>query len=815
MTVLLSGEVSPDCFLCFYVKLCCFWCGTKLVVLIATSENRIIFALISYREIIMTIAGIRKGLFLIITLLLLVSCRSTKFVQEGEYLLNKVVIKPDTKAIPVSELEEYLRQTPNSRVFGTYRMQLNLYNMAPRDTTTKLKRFFSRTFKSIGEAPVIYDPMLTSMSEQQLKQLFFNRGYMNATVDTVVDRAGKKLNLTYIIKSNRPYKVKSFKPVTGFSVLDSIASEKSRSFIRKGGNFDADILNKERDRIASQMRNNGYFNFIKDFIVFRADSTKKDHEVDVVMDVRAVLKTQGVKPSKWMIFKRYYVGKIYYEINRNGLTGSGLADVKDTVKFRNFYLIDSKEKFVSLDAFVHNTYIESGALYKDNTVEKSYSSLNQLAPVKYVNISFKETGVDSILDTHIYVVPSKAISVSAEIKGTSTKGFLGGELQLGAVNKNMFGGAEALSIQTKVALERQSEDWAKEFGLQLRLMFPKFIFPFGSYDFKRNIHANTEFTASGTYQNRPSEFSQTNISGGMNYTWIKNRFVHRFEVINLSYVYFPFIDPDFKANYIDAGYYNKYNYKDHLIMRMSYNFSFSTYNPNRPLKNYVTHNYNIESAGNFLYLVNKILGTKKETDGYYKLFNVRYAQYLRGEYNSSYSQIFDKSNRIVYHLGIGAGLPFGNADIIPYERRFYSGGANSVRGWSESRLGPGVYQSSKTVRTRDYNQVGDLKLDLNMEYRSKLFWRLESALFFDAGNIWTIKDYSAEQPGGQFKLNSFAEQIAMSYGIGARFDFSFFIFRLDMGVRLFDPAQPVANRWRLSPKFNQDFAFHLAVGYPF
>lgn len=763
----------------------------------------------------MTIARILKGLFIIIILLSVVSCRSTKFVKDGEFLLNKVNIKADTKVIPVSELEEYLRQTPNSRVFGIYKMQLNLYNMAPRDTSTGFRRFLSRTYKSIGEAPVIYDPALTSTSEQQLKQLYFNRGYMNATVDTVAVRNGKKLNLTYFIKANRPYKIKSYKPVSGFAVLDSIATERSRSHIRKGGNFDADVLNKERDRIATQMRNNGYFNFIRDFIVFRADSTKKDHEVDVVMDVRAVLKTQGVKPSKWTVFKRYYVGNVYYEVNRTDLTESSETNVKDTVRHSNFYLIDSKDKFVSLDAFIHNTYIEPGTLYKDNAVEKSYSSLNQLAPVKYVNISFKETRVDSILDTHIFVVPSKAISVTAEVKGTSTKGYLGGEVQIGAVNKNMFGGAEALSIQTKVALEKQSEDWAKEFGLQFKLLFPKFIFPVGSYDFKRNIHANTEFGISGTYQNRPSEFSQTNISGGMNYSWIKNRFTHRLELINLSYVYFPFIDPDFQANYIDAGYYNKYNYKDHLIMRMSYNFSYSTYNPNRPLRSYVSRSYNLESAGNLLYLVNKIIGTKKETDGYYKLFNVRYAQYVRGEYNSSYNQIFDKSNRIVYHLGIGAGLPFGNGDIIPYERRFYSGGANSVRGWRESWLGPGVYQSSKTVRTRDYNQVGDLKLDMNMEYRSKLFWKLEGALFFDAGNIWTIKDYSAEQPGGQFKLNSFAEQIAMSYGVGARFDFSFFVFRIDLGVKLYDPAQAGNDRWRVSPKLNQDFALHLAVGYPF
>ncbi|MFW9597938.1 MAG: BamA/TamA family outer membrane protein [Paludibacter sp.] len=759
---------------------------------------------------------IKAYILYIIIIVSVISCRPTKYVGESEYLLDKVIIKPDNKDVSVTQLEEYLRQTPNSRVFALYKLQLNIYNLSPRDTLTGWNRFWRRTFRALGEAPVIYDQTLTSITQQQLRQVYINRGYMNASVDTTVIRKGKKVDVTYQIRSNRPYLIGKYVSSTGFALLDSFTMDKSRSYIRSGANFDADVINKERERIAIHMRNNGYFNFIKDFVVFRADSIKKDHVIDLYMDIRPALKMDGVSPKNWKVFKKYYIGNVVYGINRTDLASNSDSVKKDTVVFRNYKLVDKpNDRFIALDALVHNTYIEPGSVYKDIATEKSYSSLNLLAPVKYVNISFEETAIDSVLDAKIYIAPSKTISVSAEIKGTLTKGYGGGEFQLGTVNKNFFGGAEALSIQTRYAFEKQSSDWAKELGLQLRLMFPKFIFPFGSYDFKRNIHANTEFTANISYQNRPSEFSQTNITGGMNYTWMVNRITHRFELFNLSYVYFPFIDPAFQSNYIDPGYYNKYNYKDHLIMRMGYNYSYSTFSQNRPLRNYISHNFNLESAGNFLYLMNKILKTKKEDDGYYKIFNVRYAQYVRGEYNTSYNQIFDKNNRIVYHLGIGAGLPFGNADIIPYERRFYSGGANSVRGWSESRLGPGVYQSSKSVRTRDYNQVGDLKLDMNLEYRSKLFWVLEGALFVDAGNIWTIKNYSSEQPGGQFKLNTFGEQIALAYGMGMRFDFSFFIFRLDMGVRMYDPARDVNDRWRLGPKWGQDFAFHLAVGYPF
>jgi outer membrane protein assembly factor BamA len=234
----------------------------------------------------------------------------------------------------------------------------------------------------------------------------------------------------------------------------------------------------------------------------------------------------------------------------------------------------------------------------------------------------------------------------------------------------------------------------------------------------------------------------------------------------------------------------------------------------RPLQNYRTSRYGIEIAGNTLYALSKAFSAKADPiDNSYKFLNVRFAQYAKAEYNITHHQIFDKSNRLVYHIGAGVGVPYGNAAIIPYEKRFYSGGANSVRGWSESTLGPGVYQRINNKR-RDYNQVGDVKLDMNFEYRTKMFWVLEGAVFVDAGNIWTIKDYET-QKGGTFHFNSFAQQIALAYGVGLRFDFSFFIARVDLGVKLFDPAVSSGSQWQTKPTWANDCAVHLAIGYPF
>jgi len=246
---------------------------------------------------------------------------------------------------------------------------------------------------------------------------------------------------------------------------------------------------------------------------------------------------------------------------------------------------------------------------------------------------------------------------------------------------------------------------------------------------------------------------------------------------------------------------------------MGYSGSYTTFNSNRPLQDYSVARFSIETAGNGLSGLSHLF-SKPDTAGYYKVLNVRFAQYVKSEFNITRHQIFDKDNRFVYHLDVGVGVPYGNGDVTPFEKRFYSGGANSIRGWSESTLGPGVYKRISSLG-RDFNQVGDIKLDMNLEYRAKLFWVMEGAFFLDAGNIWTIKDYDT-QKGGTFQFNTFMNQIAIAYGAGIRFDIKFFILRVDLGAKLFNPAIDNRNdKWRFSPNLSDDFALHFAIGYPF
>lgn len=748
-------------------------------------------------------------------LLLLTACSSTKFVPNGEYLLDKVHIKTDNKEIKQTELMEYLRQTPNAAVFGAVfggvKMQLGVYNLAGRDST----KWLNKTLKRMGDEPVIYNSMLTSLSVQQLQRLLENRGYINAKVKSNVVFKGKKAEVSYDVKSNKPYTLRDYNISLKNNALTEIAVDTSRSLIRPNMLFDVDVFNAERERIASRFRQAGYYNFTKDLLRFSVDSALQLHKVDVNLELRDFLHRSNDSIYN-VIFKRYIVNKVIFNTtaDANLTPEMGTVEGVDTLHFRDYTLVSPHKLIVKLDALVQNTYITPNTVYNDRAVERTYSALNALGPVKYANISFKETK-DSLLDCYILITPNKAVSLSTELEGTYTDGYWGMAAKLNTVHRNLFKGAESLTLQFRGAFEWQNDVLAQELGVQAGLKFPNFVFPFGGYDFKRNLHANTELTSAYSYQFRPGEFSTTSLGAGVNYSWFLRRYKHNVQLFDLNYVYFPEITTAFRESFLNpaAPIFNPNSYEDHFIMRIGYIGSFSNASASRPLQNYSTSRYSIETAGNLLYGLNKLQGSVPSAEGYYTFFNIRYSQYVKLEYNYTHHQIYDKNNRFVYHAGIGLGTPYGNADVIPYEKRFYSGGANSVRGWSESTLGPGEYVRIAN-KTRDYNQVGDMKLDLNMEYRTKMFWLLEGALFLDAGNIWTIRDYDT-QAKGTFKLDSFMSQIAIAYGLGFRFDFSFFIARVDFGVKLYNPVLTRTEKWRVKPSLTDDYAIHLAIGYPF
>lgn len=734
----------------------------------------------------------------------LLSCSPTKHIADGQYLLDKVEIKSDAKEVDKNELPDFIRQMPNSKILGIFRMQLGIYNLSGNDTTKRANRILRR----MGQKPVVVDSMLTDNSSHQLLRYHINKGYFNAEINTTVHKKNKRAKVVYEIKSHKPYRIDEYEVEITQPVLKRMAEDSTRSLIQKDMLFDVYQLDKERDRLSSGLRRQGYYNFMKDYLAYSADSV--GHEVDVSLHLRDYLSNQPDSLEQG-IFKKYYISKVVY--NLTPAVSTALSDEfveNDTIWVDDYVLIGPKSKFLTFSALKASTSIRPGSLYSDAAVERTYAAFNALPPVKYTHISFTESAPDS-LQCLITVAQAKTFTFSSQAEITFTEGYWGTAGNIGLMHRNLFKGAEALTVQGRYALEKQGDLMAQEWGGQIGLRVPRILIPFANEDFIRRLNGFTEFKTSLSYQYRPAEFASTNVGIGTKYSWRRRRDQHTFDLLDLSYVHFPWRSTEFVNTFLEPGNekYNPHNYEDYLVMRIGYGKSSSGYNQQRPLHNYLSYRYSIETAGNTLYGIYKLFNLPADAENTYRTFNIRFSQYARGEINTSYHQIIDKNNKFVYHAGLGVGYPYGNADIIPFERRFYSGGANSVRGWGESQLGPGSYKRIVSNR-RDYNQVGDIKLDMNLEYRAKMFWVLEGALFVDAGNIWTVRDYP-NQSGGVFQFDSFWKEIALAYGFGIRMDFSFFLFRMDLGFKLYDPA---ISKWRTPDSF-KNMAFHIAIGYPF
>lgn len=728
--------------------------------------------------------------------LVFASCRTTKFVPDGEYLLNKTKLKvTDTKEVSGSDLSSYLRQKPNSEVFGFWKLQLGVYNLAGKDTAN----WWNRQMRKIGEAPEIYDENLTAQSMTQIQRAMFNAGYFDARVDTVKQMKKKKLNLTYNITANQPYTLRNYQVAIRQAELHRIATDEQHTLVKPGMLFDSNVLDQERQRITRRMRSMGYFYFEQDFLQFIADSALLSHEVDLQLTLQDYVATASDSLLQ-RIFTQYTVSEVVFHTEYNQTTFTA-ADL-DTVQRDDYLFSYAGKPMLRQRTLIKTCAIRPGQLYNERDVERTYAALNALGPVKYVNISFVPSS-DNELVCIIVLSKAKTHSVSAEVEGTYSAGDWGVAAGVGYTNRNIFRGAEEFSVNGRGSYEwRENGGRAIEAKVDANLRFPN------------SLAINVAYN----YQNRPDEYTRTIANAGLQYNLRSNRSLsHYFTLLDISYIYLPWISEEFSDYFLQNSNPLKYSYEDHFIMDWSYTGNYSSYRSSQPLRNYGTIQYSVETAGNFLYGVSHLFKLSKDENGAYEIFNIPYAQYVKADAYFTYHQIFDKQNRFVYHLDFGVAVPFGNAASIPFEKRYFAGGANSVRGWTMRALGPGGYRG--TGNRIDYNnQAGDIRLNLNFEYRVKLLKLLELAFFTDAGNVWTIRDYES-QPHGQFGKD-FYKQLAWSYGMGIRLDFDFFIFRVDFGVKLYDPSRLYTDgkQWRTAPNglgWRDDMTFHFAIGYPF
>ena len=720
---------------------------------------------------------------------LLVACSATKFVPDESYLLEKVELKADTKKFNVASLEPYIRQKANSKWFSVFKIPLGTYALSGRDTT----RWINRTLRKIGEEPVVYDTLQAQLSCNDLKLALQNMGYMNAEVDLTTRAKGKRLTAIYTLHPGTPFFINSVR----YDIQDSVIARMldldnpDRQELKAGDPFTVTRLEEERKRITRILMDSGYYRFHKDFIQYGADSTAGQNQINLMLHLLPYRPNSGAPET---LHPRYSIRNVTFSSN------------------------DSAKIHLRPRVLRRSTLIKEGDLFSATQLQRTYANFARMQAVRYTNIRFTEAPDTTLLDCDINISTNKPSSISFQPEGTNTAGDLGAAASVTYENRNLFRGSELLSIQLRAAYEAitglegyQNKDY-QEYGVETKLTFPRFVAPLLSRSFRRRSIATSELSLNWNLQNRP-EFHRRVFSTAWRYHWNEPRhhISYRYDFFDINYVYMPWISSRFKADYLDnvtsRNAILRYNYEDLFILKMGFGLAFN--DGENALK------VNVESAGNMLHAVSKMFRLPQNADGKYTLVNIAYAQYVKFDVDFTRLFQFDERNSLAFHVGLGVAYPYGNSTILPFEKRYFSGGANSVRGWRVRELGPGTFKGTDG-RIDFINQTGDMKLDMNLEYRTFLGWKLHGAVFVDAGNIWTLRNY-ADQPGGQFRFNSFYRQIALAYGLGLRLNFDYFILRFDLGMKAVNPAYETSREHYplLYPNFKRDFAFHFAVGLPF
>ncbi|TAL59728.1 MAG: outer membrane protein assembly factor [Bacteroidetes bacterium] len=757
------------------------------------------------------------------------SCNPTKYVPKGETLLNENHIIINKEGVKKSDLLPYIKQQPNKRIFGT-RFYLGLYNLS----NINKQRWPNKWLRDIGEEPVIFDPYATIKTKDQIKSYVFSKGYFDGEVMETIETANRKSNVFYNVDLQPAYTIRNLHYEIADSNIQKLCYfDSSSCIIEKGRPYDVDVLQAERTRFERFVKDHGFYGFSSDYISFRVDNTIGNRQVDIYYCVKNFTKIDDLNRTSLVPHSIYRVKDIYIYpeyVPKDALEG-GESYLKslDTTNYRGYYFISKKGKpQIKYDLIIQSLYLRPRSVFNVSNSEQTQAHLLSLKVYRLVNINYIDLNVpDSIhpsemsLNCNIQLTPLSQQSFNVELEGTNSAGNLGGALNLIYQHKNLFHGAELLSMKLKGAYEALKRDSSslqsiQEYGVETSLRLPKFLMPFiESEGFIKKYNPTTTILAAYNFQAMPF-YTRTMANATFGYNWKAGSYQqHIVNPLQLNRIRLLSISPAF-ATLIDSSTYLASSYKDILIFGGNYSFIFNNQKIQKS-RDYWFLRINAEASGNMLSLAEKLIVGKK-TVGSYKIFGQPFAQYVKTDLDLRYNYKFNDVSSIVYRGFLGIGIPYGNSKAIPFEKQYFSGGANGIRAWQARSLGPGSYNPGGT--TRFFNQTGDIKLEANAEYRFKLFWILEGALFLDAGNIWTY-NYDPARLNSQFRFNKFYNDIAIGTGTGLRFDLKFVIGRIDLGMKLRNPLLTDGSKWiilRRPYSFKNhldDFALVVGIGYPF
>jgi len=753
-----------------------------------------------------------------------------KYVPDKQYLLDNVRIRINRNDVRINKanLVKQLQQKENQKILGFWKFHLGLYDLSSKN---KEKCWLKR----VGEPPVIFTKNAVQRSEKQMKLYLDNKGCYGSVITNRIlyNKKKSKVKVYYNVKVGRSYRIREcIYHSRDKNILPLLFSDSLNRYLKKGKIFDIDLLKKERERLVAVMKDHGYYLFSEDNINFIADSTVNNHQVNLSVEISDgdYNKDKEIHTHKKFMVDKYFIRTDYSDFSFS--PENETMDKTDTLNRFPYVYMYKKGKMPYRPKLIRTlNRIPDSLYYSLANVRKTYRSLNQLQQFKVVNLNFDvvdslKTDSVGMLNCNFQLRPLERQGFSVDLEGTNSSGNMGVAGNFNYQHRNLFRGAEILDITFKTAFEREqtvvnessSNFNTREFGVEASLTVPKFLSPVYKRSFFSYQVPKTSFTIGYNYQKRP-DYTRTITNFRYGYAWKSSAYkTHNFSLLNINYVNLSAFDEDFLNSIEDL--YIKSSYTDHLIFAMNYSMVNNTQDISKR-GNYKYFKWSFESAGNLLDVLsmmidrNKTSGTDTITDqpiDYYEVFSTRFSQYLKADFEYRYGYIINDYSSVVGRAFLGVGFPYGNNKTLPFEKKYFTGGANGIRAWQVRTLGPGSY---KSLDSEYPNQSADMKIEGNMEYRFDLIRRLEGAFFVDAGNIWSVRDDNRD--GSGFNIMNFYKQIAIGTGVGLRYDFTYFVFRLDLGMKVRDPAFDPGDRFIIGNHTldSDQFNFSFAIGYPF
>jgi outer membrane protein assembly factor BamA len=740
-------------------------------------------------------------------LFLFTACSQTRLVPEKKYLLSENQLTGNLSNKIKLELKNCLLQKPSRPIL------VSLYSAS----NPEKNNWWNRTLRSFGEEPVILDLDYTEQSVSNLYIYLAKKGYYNASVSDSIAYKRRKAKVYYKISPGIPYTIRNF----NYQIDDSVVrhfvfADSANNLIKRGRNYDESVLTQERSRIEGLLQDNGYYKFTRDFISYYVDTTLGVKKVDIVLNIRNYEEKTDDSTAIVQQHPQYKIRQVIV----NTASNVNVPPI-DTVKGPGLLFTYNDKHFIKPGILQQSNYIIPDSLFRLSDVDKTKAHLSSLRVFSLVNANqFRElppsdTSRFRYLDGRIQLIPVPMQSYQWELEGTVSASDYAGALNLVYQHRSLFGNAENFTLKLKGALGTDQQgnitqfNRIVEYGADASLQFPKFILPFfTTAAFTKKYNPSTIISLSYMFQER-RYYTCYGANASFGYQWRSGqRFRHTINPFEINVVYVPRKD---EAKLATWGVYAKNRYSNHIISAISYIFEYRPQDAEHG-KTYSYLRAHIETAGNALSLYSKFYQKNQSQNTYYTLLNTRFSQYTKNDIDFRVYHDFSSSKKIASRLFAGCAYPYGNANSVPFEKQYSGGGANSLRGWNEASLGLGSLKD--TAGQQGYIK-GDVKIEANLEYRNSLFWILEGALFVDAGNVWALSPDVASQ--GRFSFNRFYNEFAVSSGVGLRFNITFTVLRLDLGMKVRTPSAEAGKKWFYQQRvtWTDDFTIAFGIDYPF